>query len=88
MKYRKGDWAVYCDICGQECYASETTKLSVYTGRGGLIVCKNDADKIDPSLLPYKIPTEKNVPWTRINHTDTTNGSEPIDPETSTQLGV
>ncbi len=87
-KYKLGDWVVFCDICGGKCYASETVKLSTYTGRGGLIVCKSDADAIDPGLIPYTIPAERPVPWTRINHTDTTNGAAPIDPETSTQIGV
>lgn len=85
---RLGDWVVFCDICGQKCYASEASKLSTYTGRGGLIVCKNDTDKIDPGLIPYKSPAERNVPWTRINHTSTTNATTPIDFETSTQLGT
>jgi hypothetical protein len=85
---RLGDWVVFCDICGQKCYASETSKLSTYTGRGGLIVCKNDKDKIDYGLVPYNVPAEKNIPWTRINHTNTSNGSEPINPEISTELGV
>lgn len=85
---RKGDWIVFCDICGQKCYASEATKLSTYTGRGGLIVCPTDVDKIDYGLLPGKSPTEKNIPWTRINHTDTTNGAAVIDYATATNLGT
>lgn len=83
-----GDWVVYCDICGQKCYASETSRLSTYTGRGGLIVCKNDVDKIDYGLVPYKIPTEQNIPWSRVNHTNVDNAVEPLDLETSTQLGT
>ena len=68
---RKGDWYVYCDICGRRCYHSETVKLSNYTGKGGLIVCKQDADSIDPGLIPYNVRAEKNVPEVRINHTST-----------------
>lgn len=78
---RLGDWIVYCDICGKKCYASETVKLSNYTGRDGLIVCRADADAQDPGLMPYRIPNEKSVPWTRINHQNVTNGSEPYDME-------
>lgn len=85
---KRGDWVVFCDICGQKCYASEATKLTTYTGRGGLIVCKNDVDSIDYGLIPQAIPVERHIPWTRINHTDTTNGATPIDYETTTQLGV
>lgn len=85
---RIGDWVVFCDICGQKCYASETSKLSSLTGRGGLIVCPNDVDRIDPGLIPYKAPTERNVPWTRVAHTNVTNAVSPIDVETSTQLGT
>lgn len=86
---RLGDWVVFCDICGQKCYASEATKLSTYTGRGGLIVCPKDVDKIDYGLIPYRIPTEKNVPWTRINFTNVENGSPIYNLESHTleQLG-
>lgn len=83
-----GDWVVFCDICGQKCYASEASKLSTYTGRGGLIVCPNDVDKIDYGLVPYRISPEKNIPWTRINHTNVTNGTAVINYETATNLGT
>lgn len=85
---RLGDWVIFCDICGQKCYASEASRLEANTGRGGLIVCPNDIDKIDYGLIPYKVPVERNVPWTRVNHTATSNSSDPINPETSTELGV
>lgn len=84
MSYKKGDWFIYCDICGQKCYASEATRLSAATGRGGLIVCPKDVDKIDYGLIPYRAPTERNVPWTRINHTNTDNGSPVFDLEVDT----
>lgn len=83
-----GDWYIYCDICGQRYFASQMTKLSTYTGRGGLIVCPHDVDKIDYGLVPYAPRAEKSVPFTRINHQTTTNGSTPVDPETSTELGT
>lgn len=78
---RKADWVFYCDICGRRCYSSEATRLPTYSGRGGLIVCKHDVDKTDPGLIPYRIPVEKSVPWMRINHTDTTDGSTDVDLE-------
>lgn len=78
---------IFCDICGQACYVSQTVKLSPKTGRGGLRVCLRDADHIDPGLIPYTITSEKPIPWTRINHTDTTNGAAVINYETSTELG-
>lgn len=83
-----GDWVVFCDICGQKCYASESSQLEAYTGRGGLIVCPKDIDAIDYGLIPYTIPAEKNVPFTRINHTNTTDGSTTENLETSTDLGT
>lgn len=79
---------IYCDICGQPCYANEAVRLKQETGRGGLIVCPKDADHTDPGLIPYTVTTEKPVPWTRINHTTTTNGTAVIDYETSTSLGT
>ncbi len=84
---RIGDWIAFCDICGQKCYASETTLLSTATGRGGLIVCKHDVDKTDYGLIPYTPSREQNIPWARINHTNVSNGADVINPETSTQLG-
>ena len=85
---RRGDWVFFCDICGQKYYGSEAIKLSTYTGRGGLIVCSNDADKIDYGLVPYKIPAQKSIPWARPGTTNVSNGADPIDVETSTQLGT
>jgi hypothetical protein len=69
---------IFCDICGQACYAAESVKLSMQTGRGGCIVCPNDADLIDPGTIPYALPTEKSVQWARVNHTDVTNGTSPL----------
>ncbi len=87
-KSRRGDWVIFCDICGQKCYASEATRLSAATGRGGLIVCPKDVDKIDYGLIPYKIPAEKNVPWTRPGDTGVPTGVTPLDLETATTLGT
>lgn len=78
------DWIVYCDICGQRYKASETTKLSNYTGKGGLIVCRHDVDKIDYGLVPYLIKAEQNVPYVRVNHTNTDDGSPLVDLEDMT----
>lgn len=83
---RRGDWYVYCDICGQRKYASETTKLSTYTGRGGLVVCNHDVDKIDYGLVPYRPHVERNPSWTRINHTDTEDGAPLVNPETQSLI--
>lgn len=81
---RLGDWYAFCDICGQRYFASEMTKLSEYTGKGGLIVCPNDVDEIDYGLVPYTIPTEKNIPWSRPNHTSQIDGAPIPDLETNT----
>lgn len=79
---------IFCDICGQACYAFEAVRLDQYTGRPGLMVCPNDADAVDPGLIAYKVPAEKPVEWTRINHQNQTNGTAVINYETSTALGV
>ena len=84
---RKGHY-IFCDICGQACYAWEATKLKSETGRGGLIVCPNDADNIDFGLIPFVATAEQPVKWTRINHQNVTNGTAVENTETSTQLGV
>lgn len=82
MSYRGGDWFVYCDICGQRTYASKSSKLSVYTGRGGLVVCRHDEDRIDEGLKPFTPRKEQNVSFIRTNHTNTDNGSPLVDVET------
>lgn len=79
---------IFCDICGQACYDWDAIKLKSETGKGGLIVCKNDQDGIDPGLIPYILPNEKTVKWARINHSNISNGTDPEDVETSTELGV
>lgn len=82
------DYYVFCDICGKRCNASEATRLSKYTGRGGLLVCPEDVDKIDYGLIPYKTSSEKSIPYANPNHTNASNATTPIDPETSTEIGV
>lgn len=84
MSYKEGDWFVYCDICGQRQYASSTNKLSTYTGRGGLIVCRHDQDRIDEGLKPSIPRKEQSVPWVRIIHTSTLDASPIFDYETDT----
>ena len=84
MSYKEGDWFIYCDICGQRSYASESTKLSTYTGKGGLIVCNHDVDRIDYGLLPYRTRKEQSVSFVRPNHTNTTDGTVMVDLESMT----
>ena len=84
MTYKQGDWYIYCDICGQRSYASESTKLSQYTGKGGLVVCRHDVDKIDYGLVPYRSRTERNVDFVRINHTSVLDASPIFNYETDT----
>lgn len=86
--YKHGEWYIYCDICGQQWHSNDVSKLSTYTGRGGLIVCPNCTDDIDHGLIPYTITAEQNVPFTRVNHTNTDNGSSVEDPEASTEIGT
>lgn len=83
-KSRLGDYIIFCDICGQPCWHSESVKLDKYTGRGGLVVCLKDADPIDYGLVPYKIPAEKPVPIVRVNNfNDSVNIEETFSPITN-----
>lgn len=84
---RKGHY-IFCDICGQACYGFEAVRLDEHTGRGGCIVCPADNDKIDFGLIPFSLPAEKGIKWTRINHQNQTNGSTPLDFENTAELGV
>ncbi len=79
---------IFCDICGQACYDYEAVRLSTETGRPGLIVCPNDADGTDYGLIPYAIPIEQSVKWSRINHQNVTNSATPLDYDTTTELGT
>jgi hypothetical protein len=74
---------IFCDICGQACYDYEAVLLSTETGRGGCLVCPNDADKIDHGLMAFMLPQEKPVQVTRINHQNVDNGTSPLDIETT-----
>lgn len=65
---RLHDYPIMCDICGLPTWYSESYKLGVYTGRGGLRVCKEDNDAIHYGLVPYKIRAEKPVTDTRTNN--------------------
>jgi hypothetical protein len=62
------DHVIYCDICGCPTPFADATLLDVYTGRGGLLVCKRDKDDIDYGLVPYKINTESVIKEASINH--------------------
>lgn len=62
---RPHDWIFFCDICGEIEWASKATKLSIYTGFGGAIVCPHCVYAIDYALVPYKAPPEKPVAWAR-----------------------
>ena len=81
MSYKQGSWYVYCDICGQRSQASESTKLSTYTGHGGNSVCRHDRDRIDPGLQPFTPRKVNNVSFVRPNHFNTNNGTAIVDLE-------
>ena len=78
---RMNDWYVHCNICGQRHLASQTYKLPHYSGRGGLVVCKYDYDRVDPGLQPFTPRREQNVSIVRPGNTDTTIGSPYVDLE-------
>ncbi len=62
---RHGDYVIFCDICGQKCWTSESKIQNVYTGRGGTLACPECQDPIDYGLVPYTIRAEKPVPISR-----------------------
>lgn len=82
----RGDWYAYCDICGQRTYASNTTKLSTHTGKGGLVVCRHDVDKIDQGLNSFVPRVGQNPSVVRPNHTNTDSTTPDIDVEDMTYL--
>lgn len=72
-RFNPNDWYVFCDICGKRCHASETTKLHTDTGRGGLIVCRRDADRADLGLVPKNVRKERPVPFSKRDPNNTSN---------------
>lgn len=68
-RMKKGDYIIDCDICGAECWASQSTLLPPDTGKGGLIVCPADVDKTHWGSQPYKVLAEKPVPVVRYDET-------------------
>lgn len=78
---RKGDWYVFCDVCGRRHFASETTKLSNYTGKGGLNVCSRDIDRVDPGLIPFTPKRETQPDVIRVSRNNTDNSAPLVDLE-------
>lgn len=70
------DYIIHCDICGKPTWYSDSIILDSNTGKGGLLVCPDDNDKIDYGLVPYEIPTESQVETTRIDSTIYTSTPE------------
>lgn len=70
FKSRKkvGDYELFCDICAMRFWASEAYILPSETGRGGLVVCPVDRDKIDYGLIPYTVGPDESPSLTRSNH--------------------
>lgn len=59
------DYIFFCDICGLIEWAKNGTKLGIYTGFGGAIVCPRCVYAVDYALVPYTVPAEQPVPWAR-----------------------
>lgn len=86
-----GDYVIYDQITGFKIWASEATKLDVYTGKGGLYthnLVSAKALNIDYGLIPYKIPAETPIPFSTENHTPPNEGTTGMyfDPETDAGL--
>jgi hypothetical protein len=75
---RKGHY-IFCDICGQAVYDWDITKLDQKTGRGGLLVCKNDSDIIDYGIVPYQLPIEQSIRFARSDYQQLTFSTPPYD---------
>lgn len=85
--HRWNDYMIYDQITGFKIWASEATKLDVYTGKGGLYTHNLVAAKalnIDYGLIPYKIPAEQPIPYSTNNHEEPNSGTSGMyfDPET------
>jgi len=77
---RVGDYVLFCDICGQKMWYSQSKVLEPETGKGGLVVCPMDRDAIDYGLVPYKVAPEAIVPIARSNHYTADPSLIPNDP--------
>ncbi len=77
---RVGDYVLFCDNCGQKLWASQSTVLDKFTGKGGLVVCPVCVDATDYGLVPYKVEPEESVPISRNNHYAANPNDVPNDP--------
>lgn len=64
-KLKIGDYPFWCDTCGTKAWASEATRLDVYTGKGGAFVCRDCVDIVDYGLVPYTVLPETPIPFCR-----------------------
>lgn len=62
------DWIFWCDICGLMEFASKGIRLDTYSGHGGAMVCCRCNDSTDWYEVPYQIPAEQPIPWSRPNY--------------------
>ena len=59
-RYKKGDWKVVCDVCGQRYLASALRKRW-----DGLMVCNKDYETRHPQEFVRARTDTQTVPWTR-----------------------
>lgn len=71
------DYYVYCDLTGWRIFASEAVTMPKYSGVAGLIAHKSYAYGNAAGYTPFVPPSEKGIPWTRTNHTNTTDAADP-----------
>lgn len=59
-KYRGADHRfIICDVCGGKFRVYETVKITDrYSTQNGMIVCKKDADKVNPQIYPIYLREE------------------------------
>lgn len=86
-RWKWTDWKLYDDITGWAVYSSEVTKLNPDTSLGGLMTKWSSLYRTDWGALPYKLPTEENIPYTRIQHQDVEEHT-PFDPETTDPMST
>jgi len=83
-----GDYKVQCHICGMTCWYSDASFLDVSTGRGGLLVCPVDKDKIVYGLIPYKLSPEKPIPYANYDSSVPANLVDIIDLQTTDPMSI
>jgi hypothetical protein len=78
-RVKVGDYQIYCMVCGQVCWYSQSVVLGPYTGHEGQVVCPNHAYEPQYGLQPFVVEPEEAIPYAQPNQITYTQESTVTD---------